>query len=381
MADEEEDSRPVAYDDDETESGMFRWMSALVVLLAVAGFFGLAWYAYKSGGEAVDEKDVEIVKADKTPIKEAPANPGGMQIPNQDKTVYGLISGKTEKPVVERILPAPEEPLQRGDTETWMSDSVKNKGDDIDGETDVAKPESPVREDALSPAAPGKEQFNPAKALAAHAGEKPVMATAAPVTPVTTTDKAAPPAASKQVAAVAGTASSTPLANAAAPAPGQKTAQAEPQHHADDSDTEDADDDIKLQMKPIDKPAEKPAAKPVEKLVNKPQEKVAEKPAPKKTTKVETKIKTPPAALPSGARVQLGAYKSQSEAEKNWSRISGKFAEDLSGKKHYIVRVDLGKKGVYYRLQLAPFSSARDAESFCLDIVSGGQGCILAKGK
>jgi hypothetical protein len=333
MADEEDDEnqQPI-YDDDENEGGVFRWMSVLVVILAVAGFFGLAWYAYRNGGETVDEKDVELIKADKTPVKEAPANPGGMQIPNQDKTVYGLISGKTEKPVVERILPAPEEPMPRasGDTETWMSDSLKHK---IDGGktagTQVIEPNNTTAE-ALP-----KEQFNPAKVRDAAipapdsqaAGALPSVAPSVQV--AAATPKALP---------VIPPASSAPPVPAVAPAQPKATAPAA---------------------------ASKPAA-------NDSDEDEEKKPA------------TPPASVaapPAGIRVQLGAYKSQGEAESNWARIAHKFSDDMADKQHYIVRADLGGKGVFYRLQLAPFPSSGDAEQFCLDFVSAGQGCIVAQGK
>jgi hypothetical protein len=346
MADDDENTQPV-YDDDEQENGVFRWMSALVVLLAVAGFFGLAWYAYKSGGDAVDEKDVELVKADKTPVKEAPANPGGMQIPNQDKTVYGLISGKTEKPVVERILPAPEEPLPRGDTETWMSDSVKNKtSGEVEAMKGIPSEAPPADEDAAPPAAP-REQFNPAKAR---------VASSAPVQPVQVADatpavRAAPPAAAPKPVAPAKAPAPQPVAaqpasppaQAPAPtsAPVKKATQAKASQDADDADdTDDTDEKT---------------------------------PAPKADAAA-----SPP---PPGPRVQLGAYKSQAEADSNWRKISTKFSDEVRGKQHFVVRVDLGKKGVYYRLQLAPFGSSHAAEEFCLDFVSAGQGCILAKGK
>src|ERR1700722_19223590 len=110
MTEKEDD---IDYNDDDSESsGFFRWLQAIVVLFAFGGFFGLAWYAYKSG-DSMDDKDIELVKVEKTPVKEAPENPGGMQIPNQDKSVYSLIdnNGKADKPVVERIMPATEEPV------------------------------------------------------------------------------------------------------------------------------------------------------------------------------------------------------------------------------------------------------------------------------
>src|SRR6185369_13186695 len=108
-------------DDDLENSGIFRWLQAAVVLFALGGFFGLAWYAYKSG-EGVDDKDVELVKVENEPVKEAPTSPGGMNIPNQDKTVYGLINGgRQEKPVAERIVPSAEEPEHDTETSTWSS--------------------------------------------------------------------------------------------------------------------------------------------------------------------------------------------------------------------------------------------------------------------
>jgi cell division septation protein DedD len=342
MADEDDEKQPV-YDDEDQESPLFKWLSAMVVLLAIAGFFGLAWYAYKNGGETVDEKDVELVHADKTPVKEAPANPGGMQIPNQDKTVYGLISGKTEKPVVERILPAPEEPLPRtgnGNTETWMSDSVKNKsGGEVETKVASAAPASDSDTDTPAP----KEQFNPAKVRSAAqsapvtppASVQPAAVPVAPISPVATVDKVA------STMPVQAKAVTPPPGGAVHPAPAPVPVQKPPAKVVaeDTDDTEDA--------KPAAKPEPKPSAQPA----------------------------------PAGVRVQLGAYKSQGEADGRWAKISQQFSDDLKGKQHYVMRADLGKKGVYYRLQVMPFASGKEADEFCLDFVSAGQPCFPTKGK
>ena len=323
------------YADEEQESGIFRWMSALVVLLAVAGFFGLAWYAYKSGGEATDEKDVELVKADKSPVKETPANPGGMQIPNQDKTVYGLISGnKTERPTVERILPAPEEPIARGnDTETWMSDKAKNK---ITGTQDSAANTAATTEVA-SADVKKTEQFNPLQAQ------------------VIQTEPKTPPAETKSVASVPAV---TPLVPAETTAP--KSIVTIPSNPASSQDVK----------------KETVAPKAAVPVADSEEEDASEKedaPAPK----AEPAVKLPA----KGARAQLGAYKSESEAKSNWAKLSKQFATEIGSKEHYIIRADLGEKGVYYRLQVAPFASAKEAEQFCLTFVSAGQNCFLAKAK
>jgi len=362
---ENDNDKPPAYEDEENETGFFRWMSSVVVLLAVAGFFGLAWYAYKNGGEPVDEKDVEIVHASKTPVKEAPANPGGMQIQNQDKTVYGLINGnKTEKPTVERILPPAEEPIKRGgDTETWMSDKAKSKidGDDA-AKNATAAPVIPV-EDITEKKT---EQFNPAKIRAAEDSTAPekenLMKPAdaevqmADATPPATAQKTPEPApATAAVTAVAPVTTPTP----ASPAPTTPA--------------------------PVTPPSAPPAA-PVAAAAPEPETTPAATPV----TETEDTSEPAPAPAPkkpaaaktaSGPRVQLGAYKSEAEAKADWAKISKIFSDNVSDKEHYIVRVDLGDKGVFYRLQVGPFASSKTAEHYCLDFVSAGRACFLAKRK
>lgn len=103
------------FDDEEYEGGMLRWLSILFVLAAIGGFVALAWYAYKSGMEPVSEDEIPMVSADTEPFKETPEDPGGLQFEHQDKSVYNqLASGDgAERPMAERLLPPPEEPVER----------------------------------------------------------------------------------------------------------------------------------------------------------------------------------------------------------------------------------------------------------------------------
>ena len=91
-------------------------------------------------------------------------------------------------------------------------------------------------------------------------------------------------------------------------------------------------------------------------------------------TKMVSEVKETKTA--SGKRVQLGAFKSQEEAEKNWNVIRAKYAYKLEGKEHRVIRVDLGAKGIFYRLHVLPFASAANAQSFCGSIAP--QGCFVA---
>ncbi len=79
--------------------------------------------------------------------------------------------------------------------------------------------------------------------------------------------------------------------------------------------------------------------------------------------------------------VQLGAYKSDKEATEDWNKIRGKNAQIIADKQADIVRADLGKKGVYYRLRLAGFTNAKEAKSFCAALAQRHQDCILVTGK
>ena len=57
------------------------------------------------------KSDVPVIAADPAPIKIRPESPGGMQVPNQGRLVYGVIDGSSAQPRVERLLPSPEKPI------------------------------------------------------------------------------------------------------------------------------------------------------------------------------------------------------------------------------------------------------------------------------
>ena len=98
-------------DDNDNEAGIAKWIPTIVLLVAVAGFASLAWYSYKVGRESVKEEDLLVIEADDAPIKEKPLDAGGMQFPNQDKTVFETFSSNQQPAKVERVLPVPEEPI------------------------------------------------------------------------------------------------------------------------------------------------------------------------------------------------------------------------------------------------------------------------------
>lgn len=77
-----------------------------IALAAVVGWFVLS-PRYTSNNNA----ELPIIRRQQSAIKVQPAEPGGMEIQNQDKSVYDIIEKKDNANIkVEKLLPAPEEP-------------------------------------------------------------------------------------------------------------------------------------------------------------------------------------------------------------------------------------------------------------------------------
>ncbi len=97
--------------DDEKQGGITKWAPTILLFVVVSAFVSLALYSYHVGKESVKEDDLLVVEADNAPVKEKPLDPGGMKIPNQDKTIFETFSSNKPPAQVERVLPPPEEPI------------------------------------------------------------------------------------------------------------------------------------------------------------------------------------------------------------------------------------------------------------------------------
>lgn len=93
-----------------------RILPIALAAIAVVGFAIIVWYAYSTGVREGSETAAPLLRPD-GPVKVAPENPGGMEVPHQDKTVFNRIDEQGEAGAeVERLLPPPEAPrLPPGD--------------------------------------------------------------------------------------------------------------------------------------------------------------------------------------------------------------------------------------------------------------------------
>jgi cell division protein FtsN len=87
----------------------------------------------------------------------------------------------------------------------------------------------------------------------------------------------------------------------------------------------------------------------------------------------------PPSATGSAYVLQIGAYKSQADAEGAWKTYKAKHAALLSGYSDNIQQVQLGEKGTWYRLRIGGLSDREVATALCDRLKADGGACILGR--
>jgi len=81
------------------------------------------------------------------------------------------------------------------------------------------------------------------------------------------------------------------------------------------------------------------------------------------------------AAKPARQEVQLGAWRSEAEAQTGWRRAVARSAGALDGLAPHIVTADLPGKGRFYRLRTA----TSDPSGLCASLQAAGQDCLRAR--
>lgn len=87
--------------------------------------------------------------------------------------------------------------------------------------------------------------------------------------------------------------------------------------------------------------------------------------------KVESKIEEKVAKAPEpksrgrSVRVQVAAMTSKESANNAWKALRDVYPKLFNNLKPYIHEVDLGKRGIFYRLQIGEFFNQVEAEEFC----------------
>ncbi len=83
------------------------------------------------------------------------------------------------------------------------------------------------------------------------------------------------------------------------------------------------------------------------------------------------------AAAAGGLGVHMASYRDPKNAERGWKQLLAKNPAVLDGTRPVIRKVDLGKKGVFYRLHAGPISDKARAETMCKALKAAGQYCAV----
>ncbi len=313
--------------DDGGEPPRRRGLPMVVALITLVGLAGIVWYAYNWGLGQVETTLLPVILAEPEAIKSRPESPGGLEVPHQDKLVLNEMAPDPEKPQVERLLPPPETPRP---PKSPSAAEVEIAG--LPFETAAGPLDEPTRSAVPPPPPPVPERAE---------GE-------------------APTAAAPQIPAAA----PSPSAEPAPPEPGL----APPQVAAQPAAPGRAVPERAAPEPPVAEPAATAAPAPPEQT-----------PA-MQTGAVQTPAVQTAARTPSGAYVvQLAALRARDRTRPAWARLQRAHPMLLGDKELTVQEVDLGERGIFYRVQAGFFPDRAGASALCRALKARQQDCLVVK--
>ncbi|MBZ9733702.1 SPOR domain-containing protein [Mesorhizobium sp. CA18] len=405
----------------EREAAQPRRRGVMIAALvgAVVVFGGLGALAFSFGGKGGSAAPV-IVKADNSPIKVKPENPGGTVVPNQDNKVYDAVAkgggaAKPAEPVQQKLVNTTEQPVDLASKEPPQSRVV-----DLSPKDNGAAAGTDAASDPGT-ALPGVEQAAvPASAQpAAPASAQPTApASAQPAAPAPKSEdriaqvlqQDAENTANNDVVAVAPRKVKTMMVKPdgslvpredPAPAAAPKVAAAEPsdpapQHVAPASDGQQtgtvASDAGQAVTDQADAPAVKPV-KPAKKTEAKAQSANTPAVAPVAPArpsdqpvdivgevKPDQVASIDPAAAAGGGSwsMQIASQPTVESAQSTYQDLQRRYGGVLSGRTANIVKAEVAGKGTFYRVRVAA-QSRNDAISLCTSYKAAGGNCFVSR--
>ncbi|AZO29820.1 SPOR domain-containing protein [Mesorhizobium sp. M1B.F.Ca.ET.045.04.1.1] len=391
-------------------------VAALVGAAVIAG--GLGALAFSFGGKGGSEAPV-IVKADNSPIKVKPENPGGAVVPNQDNKVYDAVAkggaAKPTEPVQQKLVTNTEEPIDVASKEPPQSRIVDLSPDDTDaapGTDAVGNPNAAAPK--AEAAAPTADASVPAGAQAA-APESAQPAAPAPKSEdrIAQVLQEADKGANNDVVAVAPRKVKTMMVKPDGslvpredPAPAPEVAATEPpdpapQHVAPagqgdaqptgtvtpaaDQSADQADSGQDETAKPA-KPTAAPKAEAKVQSANTPAKVPVAPPRPSDQpvdivgeVKPDKVASIDPAAAGGGSwSMQVASQPTVESAQSTYQDLQRRYGSVLSGRTANIVKAEIAGKGTFYRVRV-PAQSRNDAINLCTSYKAAGGTCFVSR--
>ena len=330
-------------------------MAALVVTVSAVA----AGMSYRKSGGFLAGGAPPVIVADKSPLKVAPENPGGVEVPNQDRQIYAkappegqsrVVDGR-EQPIDVRSATPPVAP--RASERSAVSEAL---GDPRRVRTVSVNPDGsaygPTSTGAVAAPTARAPDLIPTGAMPAPTPVQTVAVPArAPVAPAASASapEALPPSTHQAVNVLP----------PARPNIGAKPAAEAPVRTAAVAPEATAPKPVAAKPKPA-ADAAKPQA--VAARSDKP---VAEKPAEK------------PAAGAKNFMVQIAVRPSEQEARSAWDQAQEKFGSSLDNKPARLTSAKVAGKTVH-RVRLGPMSKP-EADAMCGKLKAKGGACFVAQ--
>ena len=378
------------------QSGILSVPVKLSLFIILVLFIVSVYWVGFSGDQTA--KDAEISKlpllsASSEPFRVRPDEPGGMEIPNKDSTIYSALDGnRTQQSEDTKTDKLPDVPDDTAKADT-PPDQASGPDENADGQSapsgfagskqfagleKTLKARLPELEKSESELAP-----QTGSAQSSDDSNQPKIENLAKTQQIDTPESKPSPA----------TTESTPPASQT-PRPGLKpdikTAEAGPE--TDKASTENGDDSdnandqrspeteqARLTKEERTDKADDKAGDEMDKILSPIlEEETAEQTASTQEQTEEDSTKNKPDQSGNKFYVQLGSVQSKSKAEQEWQRLSAKYPDQLKDKPYRVEDADLGDRGIFYRVQAGPFEQLT-ARTICRELKNAGKtgGCLV----
>lgn len=327
-------------------------------LMGIAAFGIIIVSAYD---KAPAPEDVPLVTASETPVRERPVEEGGMQVANRDSTVFNSLSSAPVSPPIEQLRPAPEQPVDlpapstAGDVASNMPTPRRPDGSPALTADEIRMMHVERRDQSLQTGDAASQAMTQLETAASNVPAGVADGQTSTVMP----ERLTPPV----------------PAGATASAPAIRS-----EHEENPASA----------LTTTDGTAEGSAATAVAPLT------VTDEPAPVSTPEAPTQIASAPVVVPpapvatrapaqhsapanagvANRMVQLGAVRSEEAAKAEWSRLQARYRAQLGELSPSIQRVDLGARGIYWRVRGGPVS-VDAGKKICETLSKSQQNCMV----
>ncbi|BCH33091.1 sporulation protein [Mesorhizobium sp. L-8-10] len=357
---------------EERAAGRRRGMMVAAIVGGVAVLGGVGAFALSFGGDGSDVP--AIVRADDTPIKVRPENPGGTSVPNQDSKVYETVAGSNsgaQTAVAQpRLISSAEEPVDMAakvpaqaparEAETPTMPMVADEVADLpSGDDEIAEIASKA-EDRVDPSADASRTATDNTEVAAVAPRRVRTMVVRPDGSLVPREDPAPAAAAEPRGAAEAMMETAPAKPAA-----------EPQATNTTSASAQVPAAAKLPSRSVTSatPDTVPVAPP--RPADQPIDVVGE-------VKPEQVAAVSQGASAGGWSMQIASQPSEDAAKSSYQDLSRRYASVIGGRDATIVKAEIAGKGTYWRVRI-PAGSRNEAVSLCESYKSAGGNCFVSK--